>query len=495
MFSLEETTTLVELEEQLKKSSVQHNFKSIQLAFEFAEKIHGQRSRKSGKSEMVHLLTVASYVNQLGLDDTSIIAALLHEALDVDPQLLGEIDSQFGTEVAFIVNGITDMKEHTGVFNAHNEDPDNFRKLMLNSVDDIRILLIRLTNKLHNIQSLDALSPERRTNQANKTLLVYAPICEYIGLGYFQSLFENMAFKALQPEDATFISNYVSELQAARQNQLEDLQQELQTYLQEYNAKPQNISFRTKNIYSIYKKVNRKYRLPGEELTIDHLKQVKDILAMRIITNSVEECYLALGLIHGKWPYLSEEFDDYIVRPKESGYRSVHTVIDYEGVPIEIQIRTQEMHDFNEFGPASHIAYKLQGKKPQKWQSVEWTKDLTRWQQGPDSVENKEVFKVKAFANSIFVFTPKGKVIRLDKGSTPLDFAFMIHTDLGSKYLGARINGKQKPMTTELHTGDIIEIQTTKKVNVNRDWLKFAQMQSTKSKIRKYLREPVIKSS
>lgn len=487
MFDISEVGSWEELSNELTKSAIPHDTDKIKAAYDYAARVHAGDVRKSGDSQLEHLLTVASYLARAGLDDTSIIAGLLHEVLSKEPDKLDEIDKLFGTEVAFIITGLTDMEEHTKVFDDHNEDPQNFRHLIINGTDDIRVLIVRLANKLHNVLSLGILDPERQRNQAYKILMVYAPLCEYIGLGSFQSILENEAFKFAYPDTAKFISDYVTKQVSINAPEIDKLINRLRNLLGEYNVTPVSISSRAKNIYSIYNKVKRKYLGEDPEITEEHLAKVKDLLGVRLILSSIEECYLTLGLLHGNWDYFPEEFDDYIVRPKQSGYKSIHTVINHQGQPIEIQIRTQEMHEYNEFGPASHIAYKLksyQGKVGN--QDFGWTKNLTNWKTKTNLT--KEDFAVKAFANSIFVFTPKGKVIQLPKDASPLDFAFRIHTNLGARYLGAKVNNQMRPMSYKLKTGEIVEILEGNKINVNQDWLKYAVATSTKSHIRKYLK-------
>lgn len=484
MFNLQEVHTIEELLSELKASKIDHDLDKVQQAFDYAEKVHVGELRKNGDPRSYHLLTTAAYLARLNLDTTSVICGLLHEVLEKDKSKLAEIDNKFGTEVAFIIDGLTNVKYQSEAFDTHNEDPANFRHLMMNSVDDIRVLLVRLANKLHNVQTLDVLAPDRKRNQANKILLIYAPLCEYLGLGQFQSIFETLAFKALQPEEYQLISNHIEKLGKDLREQLDSLTTQISDFSAKYHLQIHNISSRTKNVYSAYRKIKQKYMQPGEQLTEKHLHKIKDLLGIRVIVNTIEECYVLLGLIHENWEYYPEEFDDYIIKPKISGYKSIHTVINFEDAPVEIQIRTAEMHEYNEFGPASHIAYKLQSQSKQKTDHT-WTKDLLKWKQGKLT---KEDFQIKAFAESIFVFTPKGKIIKLDKGANLLDFAFHIHTELAACYTGAKVNGTMRAMNWELKTGDIVEVLHGKQWTINPQWLQIATMNVTRMYVRKLLR-------
>lgn len=484
MFNTTSITSFAELNQELQSKEYPYRITDIERAYNFAAQRHVGHLRKSGEETIIHLLTVAAYMVRLSLDSTSVISALLHETLELEVAELDELDKQFGTDVAFIVDGLTSLKKQTSIFDSHNENPNSFRKLMLNSTEDIRILLIRLANKLHNIQSWQYLTEERRLNQANKILLVYAPLCEYLGLGQFLEIFEDAAFKALNPESHDTITNFTQDLLSKNKAGIEKLKQEINEQLTKAGVKVHSISTRTKNPMSAYRKITKKYLAPEEKLSNSHVAKLKDLIGMRVVVDSIPECYLCLGLIHSSYDFDQDEFDDYIVKPKESGYKSIHTVINHAGVDVEVQIRTQEMHEYNETGPASHIAYKL--GKAELGADTTWTKDLVLWQD--DKKEKEQRYKVKLFSDSIFVFTPKGEVIRLDKGSTPIDYAFRIHSDIGVHYQGALVNGTMRPIDHELKTGDIVEIITKGRESVSWGWLKCAKMTATQSKIRKILR-------
>jgi guanosine-3',5'-bis(diphosphate) 3'-pyrophosphohydrolase len=456
----------------------------IEKAYTFLETKLGTTSRLGGDSYIQHALNVAGYIVRLGLDSPSIVAALLHDVIDKGTATLDELDKEFGTEIAFLIDGLSTMRRMSHNSSDNESDLTNFKNLIFNATEDIRILVIRLAEKVDSILSLDRLDPEIQQKAAFKALNIYAPLAEYLNLGVFQKELEDKAFKVIYPEEYEIINSYIEKFFAESQSTIDDYVLYLTDLLHSYNINNFKIQARRKGIYSAFKKVKGKYLKPGEKLTVESINHLKDVFASRIIVDTVEQCYIVLGLLNSVFDTLQDEFDDYIAKPRANGYKSVHTLVLYKGTIFEAQIRTHEMHEYNEYGAASHIAYKLRsaGKKTGD-QSYTWTKDLVKWKENTD----KENFKIKAFADSIFVFTPKGMVVRLDKGSKPLDFAFRIHTTLGYRYMGARINGKMVNMNYELQTGDTIEIITGSKDNVTLDWLKCATMTETKSRIRRRL--------
>lgn len=456
---------------------------TITKAYNFLTKALAGINRSNGDSYIEHSLNIAGYIARLGLDSTSIIAALLHDVIESSDIKIDEIDKEFGTEVAFIVDGMTTIRKIS--VNAQEKDKhiDDFKNLIFNATEDIRVLIIRLAEKVESILTIDTLDSVAKERAALRALNIYAPLAEYLNLGVFQKVLEDNAFKVIHPENYQIINEYIEKFFAESQNKIDDFVKYLSELLESYNIQNFRIAARRKGIYSAFKKIKGKFLKPGEKLTHDAVTNLKDIFAARVIVNNVEECYMVLGLINSVFETLQEEFDDYIAHPKASGYKSIHTLLKFQDTIFEVQIRSEEMHEFNEFGAASHISYKLKmsGKKSES--SHTWTKDLVKWQ-GNSVAEN---FKIKAFADSIFVFTPKGMVVRLDVGSKPLDFAFKIHTTLGYRYMGARINNKMVNMNYVLQTGDIVEIIAGSKDNVTLDWLKCATMTETKSRIRRRL--------
>lgn len=483
MINLDFTTisTFKELEDILKSNPV-YNLGEIKEAFDFAAKVHANKKRLSGHDYICHPLTVAKYIAMLNLDQISIISSLVHDVPQQSEITIDELDSKFGTDVAFIVDGLSTMRKFSQQTSKAESEVADLKTLIFNATEDIRVVLIRIAEKIHNIQDYQVLPENLKVESANKALKIYAPLAEYLGLGIFQRELEDKAFKILDSKNYEFISSKIESFLSEKQDVTASFGNEIVALLQKYKVANSEFQIRRKGVYSAYKKLKRKYLKPGEsEITSDSFDKLMDIFASRIFVDTVEDCYVVLSIIQSNFETLQDEFVDYIASPKENGYKSIHLIIKYKAITLEVQIKTKEMHEFNEFGPASHIAYKLGKSKGDS--STTWTKDLVKWQ---DSAEiKKEDFKIKAFAESIFVFTPKFLVIRLDKGSTPIDFAFRIHTDLGYKYSGAKVNGKMVSMDYKLQTGDIIDILTMSKENVTMDWLKFAKMTETKSRIRR----------
>jgi guanosine-3',5'-bis(diphosphate) 3'-pyrophosphohydrolase len=474
-----------ELIDLLKKSSITYDFELINKAYEFAKKAHSEQTRSSGELYISHVLNVAALVAKLRLDTVSIVASLLHDCADKAGISIDEIDKEFGTEVAFIVNGLTQIRDFSKKVSDEKQDIENFKNLIFNAAEDIRIVIIRLCEKLNNLQTIEIIDYEMQKKAAIKGLNIYGPLAEYLGLGLIQRSIEDISFKIVFPDEYKIITESLDAIYKDSQNALNDLEKYIPELLVKYNFKPETINSRRKGNYSIYKKLKKKSEIGVKFVTFENILKLHDIFAVRIIVNTIEECYMVLGLIHSKWEYIQEEYNDYIAKPKDNGYRSLQTNIVFENKIIEIQIRTMEMHEYNEFGPASHIAYKIQGSKNAS-NSLTWTKELIKWKTNDQL--SKDDFKVKAFSQSIFVFTPKGLVVSLPKDASPIDFAFRIHTSIGYHYAGALVNGKMVSMDHKLQTGDVVEIHTNKNVNANQGWMKFARANSTKARIRRIMK-------
>jgi guanosine-3',5'-bis(diphosphate) 3'-pyrophosphohydrolase len=484
-FVPQQIKTFGELEILLKQSPISHDYELIKKAFNYSHNIHKDQFRESGEPFIEHPLTVAGYIAELGLDDISICAALLHDSIEKGNGNIEEIDKMLGTEVAFIVDGLTTIRSLSKNLKHADQFEENFNNLIFNSSEDIRIIIIRLAEKLHNILNIGTLSEDRSSKSAKKILNIYGPMAEYVGLASFKRIMEDEAFRIINPNEFAVVKRLVDITSSNAENIIKDFETEVSEILNQYGLKNYEFYGRRKGIYSAYKKIKGRYLKPDESITDKVLTDLKDVYGFRLIVNTIEECYLALGLLHSKYEYSKDDFSDYISMPKENGYKSINSVFSYKGAFLEVQIRTHEMHEFNEFGPASHIAYKLQGSIKNN-QSLTWTKDLTTWKD--KSTLKKEDFQIKAFQESVFIFTPKGLVIRLPKGSTPLDFAFRIHTDLGSKYQGAIVNAKMVNLDYKLKTGDVIEILAGKKDNLTADWIKHCATASAQARIRKKLR-------
>lgn len=469
---------------------IKHDLELINKAYEFANKAHKGQKRINGEDYIIHCLNVAYLIASLKLDTISISCALLHDSIEKGKLTIQDIDNNFNTEITFIVDSLNKFRELTQNNKNNNEldlkNANDIRDLILNATEDIRVLIIRLAEKLDNINTIENLSEEIKQNTAKKNLNIYAPLCEYLGLGFFKRELEDNSFKILNPEEYKITKYCFDTIIGEKEILINDLKTEIQKLLIKANINPITIQTRIKGLYSAYKKVKSKYTEENKIVSLEGFRKLGDILAARIIVNTIEECYIVLGIIHSKWYFYPNRFDDYIIKPKSNGYRSIQTTIKYKNTTFEIQIRTKEMHEYNEFGPASHIAYKIMGGSVNVHDTLTWTKDLIKWQQNKN--QNENIYKVQIFANSVFVFTPKGKLIRLPKGSTPIDFAFHIHLEIGLKYNGALVNGKMVNKEYELKTGDIIEILQSNQLTVSSDWLKIVKTQSTKQKIRKFLK-------
>lgn len=477
--------TLSELLQVILKNVINPDLKLINKAYSFAYEVHKDQKRISGESYITHILNVAKLIAELKLDSISVACALLHDTVEEGKINLEQIDKQFGTEVAFIINGLTTVRTLTQNYENKDETIANTRDLILNAAEDIRILIIRLAEKLDNVYSLDQLPENIKIRSAEKIINIYGPLCEYLGLGFFKRELEDNAFRIINPEEYKITLESFEQITGERQNRVEEFKEEVYDYLKQVGIDSATIQTRVKSLYSAYLKVKRKYTIKGEKVSIEGFKKLNDILAARIIVNSIEQCYAVLGIVHSKWEYNLKEFDDYIMKPKENGYKSIQTVINYKDIKLEVQIRTYEMHEYNEFGPASHIAYKLAGRSVNAGSTLTWTQNLLNWQK--NLIKKEDIYKIKVFAESVFVFTPKGLLIRLPKGSTPIDFAFRIHQDIGLRYQGALVNGKIVPKEYNLNTGDTVEILVANKITVNPHWLKIVKTASARQKIRRQL--------
>lgn len=445
--------------EELKTVVTKNNFNvdRIKVAYEFANKAHKNQIRSSGEPYISHPVWIAKLIGQMELGEEAVIAALLHDCVEDTPVTIDDIATKFGDEIALLVSGLTEVKKKTRGIEVHQTNVEVFRRFLFSSVDDVRVLIIRLADKLHNGITIDGLSKDRQIKYAKRVMGIYAPIAEYVGLHYFKKRLDDIAFKILYPEEAEKLEKMMEEQKKDEIKALTLVRSDIEQVLKINNINKVDIQGRIKSLYSTYIKLKKK----GES-------GVKDRVGIRILTNSVADCYNILGLLHARYEYLPEEFDDYISTPKPNGYRSLQTTLNWKDrITVEVQIRTFDMHEFNEFGPASHIAYKL-GNNNSSGVGMEWVKDLIKWQKNDKNINN---YRIKVLSNFIYVFTPKGDTIQLPKGSTALDFAYRIHTEIGDHCAGAKINNKMIKIGQELKTGDIVEILINKKINVNKNWL------------------------
>lgn len=431
----------------------------IKKAFDLACQVHQGQKRKSGLDYIVHPVWVAKVVTQLGVGRRAIVAALLHDTIEDTSLTIDEIAKEFDDEVALLVDGLTGVKKITKGVEVHQTNIDVFRKFLFSSVDDVRVLIIGTVDKLHNLLTIDSLTPNKQRRYAERILRIYSPVAEYVGLHYFKRLLDDNAFKILHPNETKNLELLMDKNAKQEIKALATVRSEIESMLKINRIGNHEIESRIKGLYSTYNKIKKK----GED-------NIKDRVGIRIITDTVANCYTILGLLHSKYAYLPDEFDDYISNPKPSGYRSIQTTLNWKNLlTLEVQVRTREMHEFNEFGPASHIAYKMSKEGTGDRMGYEWVKELVKWQKGDENVNN---YRIKVLEKYIYVFTPKGDTIQMPAGSTALDFAYRIHGEIGGHCIGAMINQKMGKIGTVLKTGDLVEILTSKKVQRGRNGLK-----------------------
>lgn len=462
--------------------------KLIDAAFRIAKKAHAGQRRKTGEAFINHPLAVAFYVAYAGLGAKSISAALMHDTLedsDITPE---EITAATNKEVAGLVDGVTKLR-HTHFVSEYDEELESIRKFIIAAAKDVRVLIIKLADRLHNAQTLSGLSPKRQNSYSKEIETIFVPLAEYIGIQSFKRDLENIAFKQLHPKRYKQIKSYLHQYHKDHEAFVRKYEQGLKRELNDHALLHFKLESRAKSIASIDKKI-AKYIEEKKIKTEDDFWGIYDYYAMRIICENTKDCYTALGIVNNLWEPIEEEFDDYITKPKPNGYRSIHTTVyTPEDRIIEIQIRTKQMHYENEFGPASHIAYKLSGKRyAENTNMFDWISNLFHWQSS-NSLSKKD-FEIDIFKKNIFVLTPKQAVRELVKNATPVDFAYSIHTDIGNSCRGAKVNGKIVSLNTTLKTGDVVEIITEKTAKYPvKDWLKFVKSAHTKSHINRALRE------
>jgi guanosine-3',5'-bis(diphosphate) 3'-pyrophosphohydrolase len=441
------------LEETFYKDFLQYKTPKVQEAFEWAYELHDEQFRKSGDPYIVHVMSTAKQLMEIGLDEETIIAALLHDVMDYCDVKYEDIKDRFGPNIADLVLAEKKVANLTNDAHIKFSNYDNLRRMLFSMTDDIRVILIKLSSRVDGLKTINCLTPERQIICSQETMDVYVPLAEYINLNNWVHLLQDNAFQTLEPLAYENIKKIVEKDPRSSVSNIQHIKDELEDLMKENEIKCE-ISGRVKSLYSLHKKI--KNYLNREKILTYDTEGIYDLLAFRIIlpVNDVIDCYKVLGAIHSKYEHVPSEFDDYISRPKENGYQSIQTDIYIQDVIIEIQIRTKEMHEFNEFGAASHLAYKLNGSKPSK--EFGWVKDLTRWNEEKlYSIEN-------VLGDKIFVFTPDGKLIEMHKGETVIDFAYRIHTLVGNTCTGAKINGKSAAINSKLETGDIVEIITSK---------------------------------
>jgi guanosine-3',5'-bis(diphosphate) 3'-pyrophosphohydrolase len=452
----------------------------IARAFEFACAHHGDQKRYSGDEFITHPVGVAQICAGMRLDTDTLCAALLHDTVEDTSATLDEVREEFGEEIAALVDGVTKL---TGMnFESRDErQAENYRKMMVAMATDVRVILIKLADRLHNMRTLGALPKQKQTLKSHETLEIYAPLAHRLGIHAIKWELEDLAFATLHPRKYAEIKQLVAQQRDERESYVTEAGAFLSEELEEVGIDAE-ISGRAKHFYSIYTKMAKKGR---------EFNEIFDLTAMRVIVGSVKDCYGAIGVIHSLWKPLPGRFKDFVAMPKANMYQALHTtVIGPEGKPLEIQIRTEEMHKLAEYGIAAHVAYKEGGRGDPQREKMTWLRQLVEAEGEQDPTEFLESLKVDLFEDEVFVFTPKGEVKNLSAGSTPLDFAYAVHTDVGHSCVGAKVNGAIVPLHYQLRSGDIVEVLTAKQKRApSLDWLKLVRTNRARNKIRAWFKE------
>ena len=466
--------------EQLLEQNSNYDIELIGRAYDVAEEMHRGQLRKSGEPYLIHPMAVAVILAGLGMDEETIVAGLLHDVVEDTPYTEEELIRDFGEEVGLLVDGVTKLGSLK--FESKEErQVENLRKMFLAMSKDIRVLIIKLSDRLHNLRTINYMTHDKIIEKCQETLDIYAPLAARLGIYSMKMELEDIALKYLEPEAYYDLAEQVSERKEAREDAIADIIEEMKANLDEIGFNYE-IYGRSKHFYSIYKKMQYQHK---------NLDEIFDLMAVRIIVETVRDCYAVLGLVHTMWTPIPGRFKDYIAMPKPNMYQSLHTtVLAQNGRPFEIQIRTYEMHRIAEYGIAAHWKYKEGIASDAEEVKLSWLRQALEWQKDvKDPREFMESLKMDLFSSQVFVFTPQGDVIELPAGSTPLDFAFKIHTDVGCKCVGAKVNGKMVTIDHPLENGNIIEIVTSPNAaGPSIDWLKIAKSSSARNKIRQWLK-------
>jgi len=470
-----------EICDKVKHNHPQADVDLLRRAYLFSAREHKGQKRASGEAYLVHPLEVANILADMRLDAVSVSTGLLHDVVEDTLVDVATIRDYFGDEVAQLVNGLTKIAQISNV-SREEQQAENVRKMLLAMVDDVRVVLVKLADRLHNMRTLQFLDPDKRRRIAQETMDIYAPIAHRLGMGKLRGELEDLAFKNLHPEDYRELTAQLEKRRAANEAFLDDVTSTIQQKMAEAEVPYVSVEGRVKRLYSIWKKLHRQ--------RID-LDQVYDLVAARIITpNEIRHCYAALGIIHHTWKPVPGRIKDWIATPRDNLYQSLHTsVIGSKGQPFEVQIRTEDMHQIAEEGVAAHWKYKegTRGAHDDD-QALKALRSLVEWtQEVKDSREFIDSLKLDLYPKDVYAFTPMGKVIQLQRGATPVDFAYMIHSEVGNTCTGARINGRMAPLRSQIQNGDVVEILTNPNAHPSRDWLNFVVTSRARNRVRHWV--------
>jgi GTP diphosphokinase / guanosine-3',5'-bis(diphosphate) 3'-diphosphatase len=450
----------------------------VRRAYEIASERHHDQFRASGELYISHLIEVAHILADMRMDATTLTAALLHDAIEDTEYPVARIEERFGPDVARLVEGVTKISR-LNMTAPETRQAESVRKMLLAMVNDVRVVLVKLADRLHNMRTLEYLEPGKQQRISRETLDIYAPIAHRLGMGLMRGELEDLAFRFLEPESFLALQKEVTAKSPVHQKFLDEVQGTIRTKLVEGGI-PAELAARVKGLYSLHRKILRQQT---------SLEQVYDLLAVRVITDSERSCYAALGVVHHIWRPVPGRFKDYIAMPRPNLYQSLHTTVLHGGQPFEVQIRTQEMHRLAEEGVAAHWKYK-HGKpaSDDDDQRIAWMRQLIEWSQElQEPGEFLSTLKVDLAADEVYAFTPKGRVLELPRHATPVDFAYLVHTEVGHQCVGAKVNGQMVSLRHEIVNGDVVEIVTQKGHTPSRDWLSFVKSSHARSKIRHWL--------
>jgi GTP pyrophosphokinase len=472
----------VELTDKVRKNRPGDDFELLRRAYDFAAEQHKGQTRLSGEPYLSHPVEVAHLLADMKLDVTSLCAALLHDVVEDTKLPLEKIAEHFGPDVARLVEGVTKISK-LDLLAPEDRQAENVRKMLLAMVNDVRVVMVKLADRLHNMRTLEFLAPERQQRIARETLDIYAPVANRLGMGLIRGELEDLAFRYLEPEAFFELQKKVASKQKVFDKFLQEVQDAIREKLVESSV-PAEVQGRIKRLYSLHLKIQKQQR------TLD---QVYDLLAVRVITDTVKNCYAALGVIHQIWRPVPGRFKDYIAMPRPNLYQSLHTAVIHSGQPFEVQIRTQEMHRIADQGVAAHWKYKDGAGREAPASSADdqriiWMRHLIEWvQEMQEPSEFLSTLRVDLYPEEVYTFTPKGRVVVLPRGATPVDFAYAVHTEVGHQCAGAKVNGEMVPLRHALANGDVVEIVTQKGHTPSRDWLSFVHTSRARSKIRQWI--------